>query len=143
MLIEKEWLAYGHKFKDRLGHPLHPNERSPIFIQFLDCVYQVMYTYSPVFSLEFRQLVVPPTQLINFKIIIFFFSFLFFLIEKTKPLLHVYTRLPCRKRHKEFFLNVNWLTGSATHTFYSLLLSNWCDTTTKWPSENTDIHCII
>ncbi|CAI8019888.1 Myotubularin-related protein 2 [Geodia barretti] len=32
VLIEKEWLSFGHKFQQRLGHPLLPHERSPIFL---------------------------------------------------------------------------------------------------------------
>ena len=42
MLIEKEWLAFGHKFMDRNGTPHLPDERSPIFFQFLECVWQIM-----------------------------------------------------------------------------------------------------
>lgn len=43
VLIEKEWVSFGHKFGDRLGWGelgWKDEERSPIFLQFLDCVYQ-------------------------------------------------------------------------------------------------------
>jgi hypothetical protein len=45
-VIEKEWCAFGHKFNERCGHgedhSSHSNERSPVFIQFLDSLFQVM-----------------------------------------------------------------------------------------------------
>lgn len=45
VLIEKDWRSFGHKFRDRTGqyHPTsyHPYEKSPVFIQFLDCIYQL------------------------------------------------------------------------------------------------------
>ena len=45
VLIQKEWLSFGHKFIDRIGHGRknHLDEqRSPIFLQFIDCVWQVV-----------------------------------------------------------------------------------------------------
>ena len=45
VLVQREWLDFGHKFADRCGvQPVskNVNERSPIFIQFLDCVYQIV-----------------------------------------------------------------------------------------------------
>lgn len=45
VLIEKEWLSFGHKFQQRIGHgDNHYNnaDRSPIFLQFIDCVSQLL-----------------------------------------------------------------------------------------------------
>lgn len=45
VLIEKDWLSFGHKFADRTGqgdHNYKCKERSPIFIQFIDCIWQVL-----------------------------------------------------------------------------------------------------
>ncbi|KAK1797062.1 hypothetical protein P4O66_008459 [Electrophorus voltai] len=45
VLLEKEWIGFGHKFTSRVGHgdKNHANsERSPLFVQFIDCVWQMM-----------------------------------------------------------------------------------------------------
>jgi len=46
-LIEKDWLSFGHKFADRCGHgPGVPRtECSPVFVQWLDCVHQLVEQY--------------------------------------------------------------------------------------------------
>ncbi|KAI9910625.1 hypothetical protein PsorP6_010080 [Peronosclerospora sorghi] len=46
-LIEKEWCSFGHKFRDRTAHGAsnHSNEYSPIFLQWVDCVWQVVVRY--------------------------------------------------------------------------------------------------
>lgn len=44
VLIEKEWLSFGHKFQQRVGHGdmNHSDaDRSPVFLQFIDCVWQI------------------------------------------------------------------------------------------------------
>uniref|UniRef100_A0A914XGK3 phosphatidylinositol-3,5-bisphosphate 3-phosphatase n=1 Tax=Plectus sambesii TaxID=2011161 RepID=A0A914XGK3_9BILA len=44
ILIEKEWCSFGHKFGHRIGHGEEKHsdsERSPVFLQFIDCVWQV------------------------------------------------------------------------------------------------------
>ena len=48
-LINKDWLAFGHKFFDRT----YGSEFSPIFILFLDCVHQILEQFPEEF--EFTQ----------------------------------------------------------------------------------------
>jgi myotubularin-related protein 6/7/8 len=69
MLIEKEWLSFGHKFSERCGHIDHDSkEISPIFTQvfelekikflrlkecllkFLDCTWQLMQQFPCAFQ---------------------------------------------------------------------------------------------
>lgn len=48
VLVEKEWLSFGHKFALRIGHGYdNPSDeqRSPIFVQFIDCVWQLTQQY--------------------------------------------------------------------------------------------------
>ena len=56
VLIEKDWVSFGHQFAIRNGCDYRPEkkkERSPIFIQFLHAVYQIMVQYPTAF--EFKQ----------------------------------------------------------------------------------------
>lgn len=53
ILIEKEWLAFGHKFQQRCGHgdKKHGDEqRSPIFVQFIDVVWQLTQQFPSAFQ---------------------------------------------------------------------------------------------
>lgn len=55
-LVEKEWLAFGHQFARRHGHADGrmdqdgDSQRSPVFLQFLDCVWQLCNTYPVAFE---------------------------------------------------------------------------------------------
>eukprot|EP01126_Amoeba_proteus_P016681 TRINITY_DN1780_c0_g1_i11.p1 TRINITY_DN1780_c0_g1~~TRINITY_DN1780_c0_g1_i11.p1 ORF type:complete len:198 (+),score=18.29 TRINITY_DN1780_c0_g1_i11:178-771(+) len=51
VLIEKEWGSFGHKFQDRIGHlRSKKSERSPIFLQWLDCVWQIFHQFPHYFE---------------------------------------------------------------------------------------------
>ncbi|XP_060888086.1 myotubularin-related protein 1a isoform X2 [Labrus mixtus] len=57
VLLEKEWISFGHKFSARVGHgdENHANsERSPLFVQFIDCVWQMTRQFPAAF--EFNEL---------------------------------------------------------------------------------------
>ncbi|OWF52926.1 myotubularin-related protein 2-like [Mizuhopecten yessoensis] len=53
VLVEKEWLSFGHKFAQRVGHgeDKHSDaDRSPVFLQFIDCVWQIMRQFPNAFE---------------------------------------------------------------------------------------------
>ncbi|XP_078601978.1 phosphatidylinositol-3,5-bisphosphate 3-phosphatase MTMR6-like isoform X1 [Branchiostoma floridae x Branchiostoma japonicum] len=50
-LIEKEWLDFGHKFTDRLGlTAVEEKEVSPVFTQFVECVWQLTQQFPCAFQ---------------------------------------------------------------------------------------------
>lgn len=56
IVIQKDWLSFGHQFQKRVGHghPEHDDtQRSPVFIQFLDATWQLLNQYVPVGALLF------------------------------------------------------------------------------------------
>uniref|UniRef100_A0A673G6A1 Myotubularin n=1 Tax=Sinocyclocheilus rhinocerous TaxID=307959 RepID=A0A673G6A1_9TELE len=61
VLLEKEWISFGHKFASRIGHgdKNHADQdRSPIFVQFIDCVWQMTKQFPTAFEFNERLLVV-------------------------------------------------------------------------------------
>eukprot|EP01102_Stenamoeba_stenopodia_P022521 TRINITY_DN9422_c0_g1_i1.p1 TRINITY_DN9422_c0_g1~~TRINITY_DN9422_c0_g1_i1.p1 ORF type:complete len:971 (-),score=166.80 TRINITY_DN9422_c0_g1_i1:150-3062(-) len=60
LLIEKEWLSFGHRFQQRYGHGernFMDDQRSPIFLQFIDCVWQVTQQFPCSFEFNERFLI--------------------------------------------------------------------------------------
>ncbi|XP_026175675.1 myotubularin-related protein 10 isoform X1 [Mastacembelus armatus] len=50
-LVQKEWVMAGHPFLDRCNHlKRNDKEESPLFMLFLDCVWQVMNQYPAAFE---------------------------------------------------------------------------------------------
>ncbi|XP_043349035.1 myotubularin-related protein 8 isoform X4 [Dermochelys coriacea] len=55
VLIEKEWIAMGHKFSHRCGHlDGDAKEVSPVFTQFAECVWQLMQQFPCAFEFNER-----------------------------------------------------------------------------------------
>ena len=54
ILIEKDWVSFGHMFELRMGHfkadKQDTDQRSPIFIQWLDWVYQLLKQFPTAFQ---------------------------------------------------------------------------------------------
>uniref|UniRef100_A0A8C4WZG5 Myotubularin related protein 8 n=1 Tax=Eptatretus burgeri TaxID=7764 RepID=A0A8C4WZG5_EPTBU len=64
VLVEKEWLSFGHKFSHRCGFlEGDPREVSPVFTQFLECIWQLQlqfpcsFQYNEHFLLYLHELV--------------------------------------------------------------------------------------
>lgn len=60
MLVEKEWLSFGHKFGDRCGHGVgseETNERCPVFLQWIDCVHQIHKQFPCSFEFSMSYLI--------------------------------------------------------------------------------------
>uniref|UniRef100_A0A9L0RQE0 Myotubularin related protein 6 n=1 Tax=Equus caballus TaxID=9796 RepID=A0A9L0RQE0_HORSE len=51
VLIEKDWISFGHKFSERCGHlDSDPKEVSPVFTQFLECVWHLTEQFPQAFE---------------------------------------------------------------------------------------------
>ncbi|XP_062440586.1 myotubularin isoform X3 [Rhea pennata] len=53
VLVQKEWISFGHKFASRIGHgdKNHADaDRSPIFLQYIDCVWQMSKQFPTAFE---------------------------------------------------------------------------------------------
>ncbi|XP_066515509.1 myotubularin-related protein 8 isoform X2 [Hoplias malabaricus] len=51
VLIEREWISFGHKFNHRCGHlEGDPKEVSPVFTQFVECVWQLSEQFPCAFQ---------------------------------------------------------------------------------------------
>ncbi|EHA99530.1 Myotubularin-related protein 2 [Heterocephalus glaber] len=53
VIVEKEWLSFGHRFQLRIGHgdKNHADvDRSPVFLQFIDCVWQMTRQFPTAFE---------------------------------------------------------------------------------------------
>lgn len=60
MLVEKDWCSFGHKFQERCGHGQDSeqkgSERSPVFVQFIETLFQVLRQFPTAFEYTERLL---------------------------------------------------------------------------------------
>jgi len=53
-LVEKDWCSFGYKFQDRCGHGVDSavlaEERSPVFLQFLEALFQLLHQFPAAFE---------------------------------------------------------------------------------------------
>eukprot|EP00516_Mucochytrium_quahogii_P008714 CAMPEP_0203765616 /NCGR_PEP_ID=MMETSP0098-20131031/18510_1 /ASSEMBLY_ACC=CAM_ASM_000208 /TAXON_ID=96639 /ORGANISM=" , Strain NY0313808BC1" /LENGTH=660 /DNA_ID=CAMNT_0050661883 /DNA_START=154 /DNA_END=2134 /DNA_ORIENTATION=+ len=52
VLVEKDWLSFGYKMSERTGHGAEggSDERSPCFLQFIDCIWQLLNQFPTMFE---------------------------------------------------------------------------------------------
>ena len=53
LLVEKEWLAFGHRFQQRIGHGVKAGgdeQQAPVFLQFIDLVWQLTNQFPCAFQ---------------------------------------------------------------------------------------------
>uniref|UniRef100_A0A8C0IPD2 Myotubularin related protein 4 n=1 Tax=Chelonoidis abingdonii TaxID=106734 RepID=A0A8C0IPD2_CHEAB len=63
VLVESDWLDFGHKFGDRCGHHENvedQNEQCPVFLQWLDSVHQLLKQFPCLFEFNEAFLVLHP-----------------------------------------------------------------------------------
>ena len=83
VLVEKDWLSFGHQFRYRNGFysPIDTpteitseNQFSPIFIQWLDCIYQILRQNYTKFEFNFNLLTFIADEIYNGKYGTFLFN---------------------------------------------------------------------
>lgn len=79
ILIEKEWCSYGHPFQLRCAHgqdkaTRHDDQCSPIFLQFLECVWQVLKQFPHYFEFNARYLLAIADHIFSGRFSTFLFS---------------------------------------------------------------------
>lgn len=79
ILVEKEWNSFGHPFQMRCGHSQDKNSRqddqwSPIFLQFLDCVWQLVVQFPQYFEFSPRYVLVVADHIYSARFGTFLFS---------------------------------------------------------------------
>jgi len=77
VLVEKDWLSFGHQFHRRFGHfnsNHKDNQRCPVFVQWLDAVHQIICQYPTHFEFNKAMLLLIAEEVVNCKYGTFLFN---------------------------------------------------------------------
>lgn len=77
VLVEKEWISFGHQFQKRTGHKdknFSDDQRSCIFLQWADCVYQLLEQFPCHFEFNSHLLVTMVHHLYSCRFGTFFYN---------------------------------------------------------------------
>ena len=79
VLVEKEWLAFGHPFELRCAHgqsraSRQDDQMAPVFLQFLDCVWQIVRLFPSYFEFNCRYLMTLADHIYSCRFTTFMFS---------------------------------------------------------------------
>lgn len=95
VLVEREWLQFGHKFTDRCRSTslnIDLNERCPVFLQWLDCVHQLIRQFPCEFEFNAFFLVCPAVPFTPNRLTTFHLMKLLCCLQ-TKLVYHTYSSL--------------------------------------------------
>mmetsp|Transcript_15345 Transcript_15345/g.30154 ORF Transcript_15345/g.30154 Transcript_15345/m.30154 type:complete len:877 (+) Transcript_15345:39-2669(+) len=120
ILIEKEWLAFGHKFAERFGHgssAYGDAQRAPIFTQWLDSIYQLTRQFPLAFEFNERFLLEVMDQVLSCRFGTFLYN-----SDKERHEADVKSRTVSlwtwmlRKKHRLRYTNASWSPHLCTTT---------------------------
>jgi myotubularin-related protein 1/2 len=112
-LIEKEWLSLGHHFSERHGvasENYTDDQRAPIFLQFLDCVFQLLHQFPCSFQFNEYFLIDLYDSMLSCRFGTFLFDNLRLRIENNlaKTTVSVWTWLLAEENRPKYY-NINYI----------------------------------
>ena len=127
VLIQKEWIWFGHKFQQRnLPVSEQHREESPVFLQFIECVWQIMQQFPSVFEFneEFLHLLIQHTYAARFGDFLANYIDEYYSLELDKKTLSIWTWLHFHNLESNKFYNATYhlpRSSSAQKPFHTFI----------------------
>lgn len=127
VLIQKEWIWFGHKFQQRnLPIAEQHKEESPVFLQFIECVWQIMQQFPSVFEFneEFLHLLIHHTYSARFGDFLANNIEEYYALELDKKTLSIWTWLHFHNLESNKFYNATYhlpRSNSAQKPFHTFI----------------------